>query len=74
MNLWRKLVLFAAVAVTVTTVSMVDAAIASAYETIDYGTNQGACEAAEKQAKVGGFRYADCFQTGPGHYSLALDD
>jgi hypothetical protein len=71
MNLWRKLVLFAAVAATV---SMVDTAVANAYDTIDYGTNQAACQAAEKQAKSAGIRYADCFETGPGHYSLALDD
>jgi hypothetical protein len=71
MNLWHKVVLCGAAAATA---SVGHAAVANAYETIDYGTNQGACEAAEKQAKVGGYRYADCFQTGPGHYSLALDD
>jgi hypothetical protein len=71
MNLRRKLFLFAAVAATV---SVVDAAVAEAYDTIDYGTNQAACQAAEKQAKAAGIRYADCFETGPGHYSLALDD
>jgi hypothetical protein len=70
-NHWRKLVLFGVVAATV---CMVDAAVANAYDTIDYGTNRAACQAAEKQAKVAGIRYADCFQTGPGHYSLALDD
>jgi hypothetical protein len=71
MNLRRKLAWSAAVAATV---SMVDAAVANAYDTIDYGTNQAACQAAEKQAKATGIRYADCFETGPGHYSLALDD
>ena len=71
MNLRRNLFLFAAVAATV---SVVDAAVANAYDTIDYGTNQAACQAAEKQAKAAGIRYADCFETGPGHYSLALDD
>jgi hypothetical protein len=71
MNFWRKLVLFGVVSATV---SMVDAAVANAYDTIDYGTNQAACQAAEKQARAAGIRYADCFQTGPGHYSLAVDD
>jgi hypothetical protein len=71
MNLWRSLVVFGAVATTMFTV---DAATANAYTTIDYGTNQAACQAAEKQARAAGIRYAECFQTGPGHYSLALDD
>lgn len=71
MNFWHKLVLISAVAAAV---SIADAAVANAYDTIDYGTNQAACQAAEKQAKASGIRYADCFQTGPGHYSLALDD
>jgi hypothetical protein len=71
MNWWRKL--FSCIALAVT-VSVVDAAVAHAYDTIDYGTNQAACQAAEKQARAAGIRYADCFQTGPGHYSLALDD
>ncbi len=71
MNLLPKLALFAAVAVPG---SMFGAAVANAYDTVDYGTNQSACEAAEKQAKAGGFRYANCFETGPGHYSLALDN
>lgn len=71
MNFWHKLVLISAVAAAV---SIADAAVANAYDTIDYGTNQAAFQAAEKQAKASGIRYADCFQTGPGHYSLALDD
>jgi hypothetical protein len=71
MNVWLKLVLLAAGAATV---SIAGAAVANAYDTIDYGTNQAACQAAEKQARAAGIRYADCFQTGPGHYSLALDD
>ncbi len=71
MNIWHRVVLCSAVAATV---SIGHPAVANAYETIDYGTNQGACEAAERQAKVGGYRYASCFETGPGHYSLAVDD
>lgn len=71
MNSWLKLVSCIAIAIAV---PMVDAAIAHAYDTIDYGMNQAACEAAEKQARTAGVRYADCFQTGPGNYSLALDD
>jgi hypothetical protein len=71
MKMWRKVVLFGAVAATV---SMVDAAVANAYDTIDYGTNQGACRAAEKQLRAAGIRYANCYETGPGHYSLAWDD
>jgi hypothetical protein len=71
MNLWRTLVVAGAVAATMLTV---DAAVAHAYTTIDYGTNQAACEAAEHQARAAGASYADCFQTGPGHYSLAYDN
>ena len=67
----QRLILMIAVAATV---SMVDAAVAHAYDTIDYGTDRAACKAAEKQAKVAGYRYANCFETGPGHYSLAVDD
>jgi hypothetical protein len=71
MNLLRTLVVFCGVAATMFTV---DAAVANAYTTIDYGTNQGGCEAAEHEARAAGIRYADCFQTGPGHYSLAYDN
>jgi hypothetical protein len=71
MNLLLKLAMSAAGAATI---SMAIAATANAYDTIDYGTNQAACQAAEKQARATGVRYADCFETGPGHYSLALDD
>ncbi|CAN5389366.1 hypothetical protein BH10ACT9_BH10ACT9_58230 [soil metagenome] len=71
MNLWRKLVLSGAVAATV---SMVNAAAAHAYDTVDYGTNQAACQAAAKQLKAAGIRYTNCHETGPGHYSLAWDD
>ena len=45
MNMRCKLVLLAAAAATV---SMVDAAVANAYDTIDYGTNQAACQAADE--------------------------
>jgi hypothetical protein len=69
MNLLLRLALSAASA---TTISMAIAATANAYDTIDYGTNQAACQAAEKQARATGIRYADCFETGPGHYSLAF--
>jgi hypothetical protein len=71
MNLWRRLVVLGGVAATMSTF---DAAVANAYTTIDYGTNQAACEAAEHQAKAAGMSYADCFQTGPGHYSLAYEN
>jgi hypothetical protein len=67
MNLWRKLVLFGAVAATV---SMVDAAVANAGDYIDYGTNQSACMSAAKQANATGNRGSFCYQTGPGHYTL----
>lgn len=66
-NLWRKLVLFGAVAATV---SMVDAAVANAGDYIDYGTNQSACMSAAKQANATGNRGSFCYQTGPGHYTL----
>ena len=71
MNLWRKLVLFGAVAATV---SMVDAAVANAGDYIDFGTNQAACEIAAKQANAAGNGYSYCYETGPGHYSLYLAD
>lgn len=67
MNLWRKLVLFGAVAATV---SMVDAAVANAGDYIDYGTNHSACMSAAKQANATGNRGSFCYQTGPGHYTL----
>ena len=68
MKLWGKLILSGAVAVTV---SMVDAAVASADQYIDYGTNQSACQAAAQQANAIGNRHASfCFETGPGHYTL----
>lgn len=54
--------------------SMVNAGVANAYETIDYGTNKAACKAAEKQLRASGIRYTSCFETGPGHYALAWDD
>jgi hypothetical protein len=54
MNLWRKLVLFGAVAATV---SMVDAAVANADDYIDFGTNQAACKSAAKQANAAGNSY-----------------
>jgi hypothetical protein len=68
MSLWGKLVLFGAVAATV---SMVDAAVANADQYIDYGTNQSACKSAANQANAaGGLRQSYCYQTGPGHYTL----
>lgn len=70
-NLWRNMALIGIVSVAL---SMVDAAIANAYDTVDYGTNRAACMAAEKQLKASGIRYASCYETGPGHYSLAWDD
>jgi hypothetical protein len=70
MNLWRKSILFGAVAATV---SMVDAAVASADSYIDFGTNQASCQSAAAQANAaGGLRHSFCYQTGPGHYSLDL--
>lgn len=66
-----KLVLFGAAAVTASTVG---AGVANAYDTIDYGTSKAACQAAEKQARAAGIRYANCHETGPGHYALSWDD
>jgi hypothetical protein len=68
-NLWRKLVLFAAVAATL---SIVDAAVANADDYIDFGTNQAACKSAAAQANATSNRYSFCYQTGPGHYTLDL--
>ncbi len=69
MSLWPKLVLFAAIAATV---SMVDTAVANADSYIDFGTNQAACESAAAQANATSNRHSSCYQTGPGHYSLDL--
>lgn len=67
MTLWGKLVLAGAV---VASFSVVDAAVASADQYIDYGTNQSACQAAAQQANAVGKRHSFCYQTGPGHYTL----
>jgi hypothetical protein len=69
MNLWRKLVLFGAVAATL---SIVDAAVANADDYIDFGTNQAACKSAAQQANAASNRYSFCYETGPGHYTLDL--
>jgi hypothetical protein len=75
MNLWRMLVLFGAVAATV---SMVDAAVANADEYINFGTNQAACQSAAQQANAASAGYPGyhphsyCYETGPGSYSLFL--
>ena len=71
MNWVRKIVLLGAVAASL---SIADAAVANADENIDFGTSQAGCRAAEKQAKALGIRYANCHETGPGHYSLTLVD
>ncbi|WP_458317164.1 hypothetical protein [Mycolicibacterium brisbanense] len=42
-------------------------------DNIDFGTDQASCQAAEHQLIAGGNTSADCFQTGPGHYSLTYD-
>lgn len=67
MGLWTKLVLCAAFAATLSTV---DAAVASADQYIDYGTNQSLCQAAAQQANAVSTRHSFCYQTGPGHYTL----
>lgn len=54
MNFRRYLAVLGAVAATVSTVN---AAIANAYDTIDYGTDKAACQAAEKQLQAAGIRY-----------------
>lgn len=71
MSLWHKLVLFGAVAATI---SMVDPSVANADEYIDFGTNQAACKSAAQQANATGNRYSYRYQTGPGHYSLFFAD
>jgi len=71
MNTWCMLVLIAAVAATA---SVVDTAVASADQYIDFGTNQAACKSAAKQANAAGHGYSYCYETGPGHYSLSLAD
>jgi hypothetical protein len=70
MNLWRKLVLFGAVAAAM---CLVDAAVANADQYIDYGTNQSACQSAASQANATGNRGSFCYETGPGSYSLYLE-
>ena len=71
MNLWRKLVLFAAAAAAI---SMVNAAVADADDYIDFGTAEAACKSAAQQANAAGNRGSYCYQTGPGHYSLYFAD
>jgi hypothetical protein len=72
-NLWRKLVLFGAVAAAV---SMVDVAAANADQYIDYGTNQAACQIAAQQSNATPHPGAAslCYETGPGHYTLLLSN
>ena len=57
-----------------TAVSLAVPAAAGADEYIDFGTNQAACKAAAQQANAAGNRPSYCFETGPGHYSLNLDN
>jgi hypothetical protein len=73
MKSWRKLALFGAVAATV---SIGEAAAANAGTYISFGTDQAACQSAAKQANATGRGkgYSFCYQTGPGHYSLYLDN
>jgi len=56
-----------------TAVSLAAPVSAGADDYIDFGTNQAACKAAERQANAAGIRYSHCYETGPGHYSLSLD-
>jgi hypothetical protein len=70
MNSWRKLILLGAAAAAL---SMVDAAVANA-DYIDYGTNQSACKSAAKQANAAGYSGSHCYETGPGHYTLYIDN
>jgi hypothetical protein len=65
--MWHKLVLIGVVAATV---SVVDAAVASADQYIDFGTNQAACRTAANQANAASSRNSFCYETGPGHYTL----
>lgn len=71
MSLWRKSVLLGAVAATV---SMANAAVASAGDYIDFGTDQASCKIAARQANAVNDRHSYCYQTGPGQYSLYLAD
>jgi hypothetical protein len=72
-NLFSKLVLFGAVAATL---SVVDAGVANADQYIDFGTDQAACQSAAQQANAasagspGFHQHSYCYQTGPGYYSL----
>lgn len=66
-----KLLLIGAVA---TAAPLAAAGAAGADEYIDFGTNQAACKAAAQQANATGNRPSYCFETGPGHYSLNLDN
>ncbi|GFG55153.1 hypothetical protein MAGR_65940 [Mycolicibacterium agri] len=66
-----KVALLGACAVTA---SLVDTAVATADDYIDFGPNQAACQSAARQANAIGNSYSYCYQTGPGHYSLYLAD
>lgn len=67
MKLWRRLVLCGA---AVAAISLVEPAVATADEYIDFGTNQSACKSAARQANATGNRGSYCYETGPGHYTL----
>ncbi len=68
MNVWRKAILVGAVAAAV---FATDPAVASAESFINYGTDQAGCEAAEHQVWANGGT-ANCYETGPGYYTLSI--
>ena len=67
---WLKLAL---VGVTAATLSMVDEAVANADQHIDFGLDKAGCMRSASQANQSGFS-AYCFETGPDHYALNVDD
>lgn len=64
----------ALLAAAATAIAAAIIAPAAAYaDNVDFGTNQAGCRAAEQQLHASGNSSADCFETGPGHYSLTYE-
>ena len=70
MNVWRKIVLAVVMAAAVSTAPV---AVAHA-DYIDYGVNQAGCKSAAQAANAAGYSGSFCYETGPGHYSLYIDN
>lgn len=59
-----------AIAAAATTATAIAVSAPAHADNVDFGTNRAACQSAEQQLHASGNTSADCFETGPGHYSL----